>query len=75
MSERWRPTELRALPRASHELADDAVNHVGRQVGVPAAEFSSYDLASPNRAPSQFYEQHPEFLVALSPDLSVAAGG
>jgi TnpA family transposase len=33
------------FPRGRHELADDAVDHVARQVGVPASDFSSYDLA------------------------------
>lgn len=30
--------------KGRHELADDAVEHVARQVGVPAAEFASYDF-------------------------------
>ena len=34
------------FPRARHELADDAVEHVARQVGVAAVEFVGYDLAS-----------------------------
>jgi len=34
------------FPRGRHELADDAVDHVARQVGVPAAEFGSYDMMS-----------------------------
>jgi len=33
------------FPRGRHELADDAVAHVARQVGVAAGEFGSYDMA------------------------------
>ncbi|MGH9076081.1 MAG: DUF4158 domain-containing protein [Acidimicrobiales bacterium] len=33
------------FPRGRHELPDDAVDHVARQVGVAASGFSSYDLA------------------------------
>lgn len=34
------------FPRGRHDLADDAVNHVARQVGVAADEFGSYDMTS-----------------------------
>jgi hypothetical protein len=34
------------FPRARHELADDAVDHVARQVGVAGGEFGSYDMTS-----------------------------
>ena len=34
------------FPRGHHELPDDAVEHVARQVGVPAHELRSYDMAS-----------------------------
>jgi Domain of unknown function (DUF4158) len=34
------------FPRGRQELADDAVEHVARQVDVPAVEIESYDLAS-----------------------------
>jgi TnpA family transposase len=34
------------FPRGRHELADDAVDHVARQVGVAADEFGSYDMTS-----------------------------
>ncbi len=33
------------LPRGRHELADDAVDHVARQVSVAAGDFGSYDMA------------------------------
>ncbi len=33
------------FPRGRHELANDAVAHVARQVGVAAGEFGSYDMA------------------------------
>jgi len=33
------------FPRGRRELADDAVAHVARQVGVAAGEFGSYDMA------------------------------
>lgn len=33
------------FPRGRHELADDAVDHAARQVGVAAGEFGSYDMA------------------------------
>lgn len=33
------------FPRGRHELADDAVDHVARQVGVAAGEFGVYDMA------------------------------
>jgi TnpA family transposase len=33
------------FPRGRHELADDAVAHVARQLGVAAGEFGSYDMA------------------------------
>ena len=36
----------RRFPRALHEVPDDAVAHLARQVHVPAAEFGSFDLAS-----------------------------
>jgi len=34
------------FPTGSHELADDAVAHLARQVRVPAGELASYDFAS-----------------------------
>jgi hypothetical protein len=34
------------FPRALHELPDDAVAHLARQVRVPASELASFDLAS-----------------------------
>ncbi len=34
------------FPRARHELADDAVAHVARQVGVAAGQYGSYDMSS-----------------------------
>jgi hypothetical protein len=34
------------FPRGRHELADDVLDHVARQVGVAAGEFRSYDMAS-----------------------------
>ncbi|MGH9157855.1 MAG: DUF4158 domain-containing protein, partial [Acidimicrobiales bacterium] len=34
------------FPRGRHELADEAVEHVARQVGVPTVEFAAYDPAS-----------------------------
>ncbi|HJS93728.1 MAG TPA: DUF4158 domain-containing protein, partial [Solirubrobacteraceae bacterium] len=34
------------FPRGHHELPDDAVAHVARQVGVPADELRAYDSAS-----------------------------
>jgi hypothetical protein len=33
------------FPRGHHELPDDAVEHVARQVGVPAEESRCYDIA------------------------------
>ncbi len=33
------------FPKGRHELADDAVAHVARQVGVAPGEFASYDMA------------------------------
>lgn len=33
------------FPRGRHELAEDAVDHAARQVGVAAGEFGSYDMA------------------------------
>src|SRR5437762_799680 len=34
------------FPRGRHELPDDAVAHVARQVGVPVDELGGYDSAS-----------------------------
>jgi len=34
------------FPTGSHELADDAVAHLARQVRVPAGDLASYDFAS-----------------------------
>jgi hypothetical protein len=34
------------FPLGRHELADDAVEHVSRQVGVAADEFGSYDMSA-----------------------------
>ena len=34
------------FPPAAHELPDDAVAHLARQVRVPAGELASYDFAS-----------------------------
>lgn len=34
------------FPTGSHELADDAVAHLARQVRVPAGELAAYDFAS-----------------------------
>jgi hypothetical protein len=35
------------FPRGRYELADDAVDHAARQVGVAAGEFGSCDMADP----------------------------
>lgn len=34
------------FPRGHHELPDDAVEHVARQVGVAVSELGSYDITS-----------------------------
>lgn len=37
------------FPRAAHELPDDAVAHLARQVHVPAGELASFEFASRTR--------------------------
>ena len=56
------------FPRGRHEIPDDAIAHVARQIGVSAGDMGFYDVASCRSHQARRLRKRPELAQFSEPD-------